>query len=375
MRLQWKEDWEPARQRLLAWWEREVIDRPVIQIFAPREPQDLPHLAAMPQWFMGPGESRDLDTGQELGLEARWLRADHLVRSRLPHFPHIYWAGEAFPFFFVNQGPVSLPAYLGGPRQWDERTGWGEPVIRDWESFTCPEFDPDNPCWQATLETTRSALAALAGKGLVSVSDLGGGGDELVSLRGNRQLLLDLIDQPDQVKSKLAWVQGFLQRYYDALYDLLYPAQGATVTWLASYYEGRTITLQCDFSCMISPAMFQEFFLPVIQYQAGYYDRVCYHLDGPGAIRHLDALLAVPEIHAIQWVPGAGAKPMVEWMDLLKRIQAGGKALHIGCGPQEVEPLVRELQPEGLCIGTFAFSRQMADEILEKSKTWAAKRK
>ena len=374
MPLAWKEDWEPARRRLLAWWEREAMDRPVIQIYASKTAADLKALAEMPKWWPGPGPERDLDTGKPLRIEERWLKADHLVRSRFSRFEQIYWAGEAFPYFFVNQGPVSIPAYLGCPWTYDEVTGWGKPMIEDYDTFHYPEFDPENPYWKATVAVTRAAAKAFAGKALVSVSDLGSGGDELVTLRGNSNLIYDLADRPEVVKEKLAWVQGFLKRYYDLLYEILYPAQGATVTWLASYYEGRSVTLQCDFSCMISPVMFQEFFLPVIQYQAAQFDRVCYHLDGPGAVRHLDALLAVPEIHAIQWVPGAGAPPMTEWLPLLKRIQAGKKALHIACLPHELERLVRELEPRGLCIMTFALGREMADQMLANAKNWAAKK-
>ena len=56
MELEWKEDWAPARKRLMAWWEREATDRPCLQIFAPREPEDLPVLGAMLNWWPGPAQ-------------------------------------------------------------------------------------------------------------------------------------------------------------------------------------------------------------------------------------------------------------------------------------------------------------------------------
>jgi hypothetical protein len=372
MELAWKEDWEEARQRLLAWWELEAIDRPCLQIFAVRDGKDLPVLAKMVNWWPGPGDEKDFETGEELDIETRWLRADHIVRTKAQYMDKIYWAGEAFPFYFTNQGPVSIPAYLGAKWEFDERTGWGRAVIDDWEDFNYIEdMDENNPYWKATMDITRLAVEAFKGKGLVSMSDLGSGGDELVTLRGNDRMLTDLIDCPKIVKEKLEWVKGFLEKYYDVLFDIIYPELDSTVTWLGSYYEGRTVTLQCDFSCMISEKMFQEFFLPIVQYQASKFDRVCYHLDGPGAIRHLDALLAVPEIHAIQWVPGAGAPPMAEWIDLLKRIQDGGKAVHASCKPEEVEPITRALKPEGLCIGTYALNKEHADQLLKKAGDWA----
>ena len=173
MELEWKEDWEPARQRLLAWWEREAIDRPVMQIFAPREQEDVKTLATMFGWAFGPGQKHDFDTGEKLSIEDRWLRADHLVRSRMPKYERIYWAGEAFPYFFINQGPVSIPAYLGSPWTFDRQTGWGDPVIENWDTFDYPkDIDPDNRYWKATAHIlqpgrSRAARARTEARGFV----------------------------------------------------------------------------------------------------------------------------------------------------------------------------------------------------------------
>lgn len=42
-------------------------------------------------------------------------------------------------------------------------------------------------------------------------------------------------------------------------------------------------------------------------------------------MRHVDALLALPKLDGIQWIPGAGAPPVSEWIPLLEHIQAAGK--------------------------------------------------
>jgi hypothetical protein len=131
--------------------------------------------------------------------------------------------------------------------------------------------------------------------------------------------------------------------------------------------------LQSDFSCMISPQMFREHFLPFIEEQTRMVCRTVYHLDGPGAIKHMDALLELPHLDGIQWVPGAGAAPMSEWVPLLRRIQEGGKLVHASCGLEEVETLVRELEPEGLFISTSAPSPEEADDLLRHVQRWTAR--
>ena len=53
-----------------------------------------------------------------------------------------------------------------------------------------------------------------------------------------------------------------------------------------------------------------------------------FHLDGKGVARHLDEILNVPEIQAIQWVQGAGAdQPILPWLPLIKKIQTAGKGV------------------------------------------------
>jgi hypothetical protein len=122
--------------------------------------------------------------------------------------------------------------------------------------------------------------------------------------------------------------------------------------------------LQCDFSIMVSKAMFDEFFLRPLEDQTRMVARTIYHLDGPGAARHLDSLLAMENLSGIQWVPGAGAKPMSEWIDLLQAIQAGGKLLWISCQPSEVEKLLKALKPEGLMLSTHCARPEEIDEVL-----------
>ncbi len=48
--------------------------------------------------------------------------------------------------------------------------------------------------------------------------------------------------------------------------------------------------------------MFEEVFLPGIIEECSFYERTIYHLAGPGALKHLDSLLEIKELDAIQWV-------------------------------------------------------------------------
>ena len=121
---------------------------------------------------------------------------------------------------------------------------------------------------------------------------------------------------------------------------------------------------------MISAEAYDELILPFVEQQTEWVQRTIYHLDGPGAVRHLDSLLALDKLDGIQWVPGAGAPPPSEWISLLKRIQKAGKLIDISVEKGEVKKLLRELNPEGLLMKTSCDSPEEADKLIENVKKW-----
>jgi len=130
----------------------------------------------------------------------------------------------------------------------------------------------------------------------------------------------------------------------------------------------RWYPIQCDFSAMISPKMFERLVIPFIEEQCEKLDHIIYHWDGPGEIPHLDLLLAVKKLHGIQWVPGAG-NPQPEdekWFPLYERIQKAGKRLVLNCssvgskemGEEKFMNVFRKLDKSGLLVSAWAGSRE-----------------
>ncbi len=119
--------------------------------------------------------------------------------------------------------------------------------------------------------------------------------------------------------------------------------------------------VQCDFAALISPRRMEEFCLPDIRALCRRLDTSILHLDGHDAVRHLDALLGIPELDAIQWVPGAGKPPAVGWLPMLKRVQQAGKSLHIYAAAVDVPRILEELSPSGLMISVEDEFRSRAE--------------
>jgi hypothetical protein len=116
---------------------------------------------------------------------------------------------------------------------------------------------------------------------------------------------------------------------------------------------GRVSKLQCDVSVMISESDFRRFALPYLREQCRKIDYTLYHLDGVDAVRHLDPVLEIEELNAVQWTPGAGQPQGGDpcWYDLYRRIRSAGKSV-MPCWvePQELRPLLDQVGPEGLNV-------------------------
>lgn len=349
MPLAFKKDFEKAVERIEAWWEREIIDRVCIQVEVPPQEEELTPPA---------------------DLRERWTDVDYVITSAERKMSSTFWGGEALPVFYPNLGPDVFAAYLDCDLQFGETTSWSVPLITDWENPPPLRLDHDNRWWRLTQELTAQGIEAGQGKFIIGLTDLHGGGDALAALRDPQVLCQDLIDHPDRVKEAMVSLENIWFDVYEGLYGMIEPRMGGSTTWLRVWSSGRYYPVSCDFICMISKEMFEEFFLGEIIAEINWLDRSLFHLDGPGAVHHLDTLLAIPNLDGIQWVPGAGRDEMLQWLPLLKRIQEAGKCLHLSLKAEEIKALMAELSPKGLMLATTAGSIVEAESLLKEAERW-----
>ena len=357
MQLVLKPDWEMSQERYKAWWQREIVDRPLLLAWS-RRPE--PAYAVEP---LPPAR-----TPQE-----KWMHADLRAGAFESSAVWSYYGGDAFPYFDTNVGPGSYALFLGARPGFDWETVWFHSCIADMTKAPLPEYDRANPWWQQSLDIVKAG-ARLRGKALTSFPDLVEGLDILASLAGATETLLALVDTPERVHAFLGRITDLYFAYYDRLADIVRDDDGGTCfSAFHIWGPGRTAKLQCDFSAMIGPKMFDEFVAPYLSAQADRLDNVIYHLDGPDAICHLDSLLGIPGINAIQWTPGTGQESLgdARWTPLYRRVRASGKGLVLlGVSPAEAERLTRELGPEGLMLGCSTSTPEEADALVAASKDW-----
>lgn len=346
MELAYRPGWSEARERLLAFWEGAIIDRPCIAVTAPGEPVDHP---AAPADF-----------------QTKWTDPDYVAASYDTRHASTCFHGEAMP------GTSLMVGYClsyGAPLHFSEQTVWQDPIIEDWTDPPELELSEDDWGWRQIQAVVTRCAQVGAGKWMTGFPNIIQPNDHLPLLRGTERFLLDLIEHPAEVKSAM---RKLLDNWYVIFERLssIYSHQEGSIGWLGLWCPWRRgMTLQSDVSCMMSPAMFEEFIAPELEEMTRWLDGSVYHLDGEGALQHLDRLLQIERLRAIQWTPGTGTPGGLYWLDLFKRIQASGKGVVISLTFDEVETAVRELEPENTFILTSAPSPDAAEALLERAVT------
>ena len=98
-----------------------------------------------------------------------------------------------------------------------------------------------------------------------------------------------------------------------------------------------------------------------------------YHLDGTQATCHLDHLLGIEALDAIEWTPQAGIETggSLRWYGLYKRIIEAGKSVQImGVRHEEIIPLLDAIGGKGVYIVINFASEREAEELAVKVEAY-----
>lgn len=321
-------DWDRIETTWRAWWAGE-LDRPIVTVVT-RDPGTYPP------------EGDDFLTRFPL---------DKPVEEIIDYFEKrlntLHYYGDAYPKYWVNFGAGVIAAFLGSGVEYSTGTTWFQPLGVQSLSEIVLAFDPNNVWWQRAQAITRAAAKHWNGRVVVAYTDLGGNMDILASLRGTEKLLMDCIEQPDEVVRLVSEITRLWQRYFDELEAMMPPTQHGRAAWAPPWCPSRGYMLQCDFSYMISPKMFERFVMPDLVACCDSLDYPFYHMDGKGQLVHLDLLLSIEKLRGIQWQPGDGQPLADSWLDVLRRIREAGKLCQVYVTLDGALKIARELGGKG----------------------------
>jgi hypothetical protein len=335
MRPEFKSSWDRFFHRMTAWWQG-TLEGPIVRI---------PALKGQPQPDPLPDDT---------DWEAQYADATLALRGQEEALRNEHYLTDTAPSLVVSGGH-GLGAYLGCRMEFRRETAWMHPCLNTIQDPLDVTRWHQDPHWQRFKNRLATFSAGAAGRYGVCYY-LGGIIQAMALMRGDQPFLMDLLDHPADVDSLR---DRLLPEWFSMAEELesLLPKDGGQWTMFGLWAPGRVTFCECDVACNFSPALFRRFVVPEVRAMARWAEYSIYHLDGPGAVKHLDALLEIPEINVIQWIPGTGSTHTLDWLPLLRRIQTGGKCLWVECAScQELEVLLDTLNPKGLFIQLYPWT-------------------
>lgn len=350
------ENWDMIKKRMEAFWNNEVLDRPIVIVQCNKDNNN-PFSNARP-W-------------KNETIKDWYLNPECILERNLDKFEKTYYAGDAVPIIFPNTGVGALTKYLMPENLLDTHvhyanTVWYTPVLEDLDTFEIA-FNEQNKAYQTELEIIKYLNEQSKGRYLVAQPDNCGCYDILGALRGNEQLMMDFLEDPEAVREA-----G--NKVVDALIacetQMLAAAAescdgGSAQGWMSTWSPGRHMQMQCDLSVMISHQMYEDFIVEELERVSNWLDHAIYHFDGIEQTRHLDLLLSIKKLNMIQWTHVDGQPSILENLHTVHRIQEAGKGILMGVGASDLDTVLNNTSPYGRFLHVGVKDPEEADAVVD----------
>lgn len=311
--LKFKPDFPRSAERFEQWWNHEVIDRPPVTLRVRPRRQIRPVPA--------PATVRE-----------HWTRIDYVLDCAIARMEATDYVGDSFPALCPTLGPDVTATLLGGDLLFDEHGTSTQPIIeepRQWERITRSQPRFHSRYWRALEELTAAAVREADNRYIVGIADLRWTFDLLAAVRDPESLRLDMLQSPALIRRAARQATRASIGCFERLYSKIAESGMGMTSWIPMYHRGPAYAVRCDFWTDSPSAIVRELIIGEIARALEPLDRAIFQVRGVGALRHLDMLLELPQIHAIQWEYGPGNGPAMRWIDIYRRCLAAGKAVQV----------------------------------------------
>jgi hypothetical protein len=255
----------------------------------------------------------------------------------------------------VNFATALFPAAAGAQYTFDRHTSWTIPTAQRAGDITIPKFDPNQPLFSKYIERLEAVLAHWSWDTYLPVlPGHDGPGDILSAFLGPELLAIELYQSPDDVKAAAEAATDFM---CDAIeYEKkLFESAGVT-GWMATtfntYQPGWATVFVEDFTALIGPGHYCEFFLECDRRIVAQFDSVLFHTHSAG-YKNIAEMLKLPDTVAIEFGNDPKGPGTADRIPIVQSILDDGRPAICGSWdiplPQaEMEMLVAHLPPQGL---------------------------
>ncbi len=349
----YKDDWDAAKAKLTAFWHGQGTGRPCISVTAPK-------VGGVP-WPAAPDNAED-----------RWMNPAWVLANLRAQMSNTWWGGEAirptwlWPAGWCRRaaGRTSASRLSGStPLQWISASR------RLLLSVTMiPWVVKHRRLYTAVAEECAGDRFLLGAPCILPANDL------LSMHMGTERFMFALLDEPESMQAAiLQAARGLideshsLQRIASRWTSLNYGISG----WMTLWTPEPFVSSQSDVSCMLSPALFEQFVMPELALIAEATGALWYHLDGGDARQHLPRLLSLPYLRVIQYTPTPSEPPNgPEHLDFYRQVQQAGRIVHISLPSENVDALAGKLDPRLLMLDTWCASEAEGRALLKRAEGW-----
>ncbi len=378
MDCDFKQNWDEIKDRMELWWAGKNSDQPVMAMQVAK-PNAMPSAATVGWMKSSSGENKvesSTPEDESANYEPFWTDFDGLMQRYTQLFTQFHFTAETYPRFFANLGVASLAVFLGCKPIFTRDTIWyaHEFATLD-DAFV--RFDENSEWLRWSLDTTRRAKEFAGSRFLAGFPDLTEHLDVLAALMDTQEMMISMMTDAERVHELLRGIQQAWFKVYDMHYDIIRDEDGfSNYGPFQLLGKGKIAKLQCDMSAMISPAMFEEFAVPYLNEQADWLDKSLYHLDGVNAIRHLDMVLGIKSLKALQWTPGAGQPDGGDeaWDFIYQKALDAGKNIYALVAPQNLQRFIKKFGAKGVFIVSGAADETMAQQLIQMARALSAGR-
>jgi hypothetical protein len=352
----WKVNWAETKQHFIDWWNHEGL---VLGSWGTGiQSNSLPHAHIMQPESPATVEQHHTDP-------------DFVAQNIRYEMAHKTWPADILPVAWPDIGTVSLCTYLGAIPEYTATNVWYTPCIHDPDSHPSLIFDPECSYCKMLESVVKVTVRQSQGNYFIGCPALVPNLDVLAELRGTERLLTDLIDRPQWVHEKLQEIDLAYVQAVDRMYELIKLEDGSMAFgYFMLWGPGKTGLLQCDVVAMISPRMFKKFVVPYLREECRYLDYSLFHVDGHQCLRHIDHLLEIEKLDAVEWTPDPKVPPggSPHWYDLYRKILEAGKSVWVAnLQADEVLPLLDAIGGKGVYLNVIDFKGETEVEKLVKA--------
>ena len=359
MAIHFKKDaWKKIKKDSIAWWEGK-LERPLINIRLPGADPGMPRPEGIVSQLRDNIEYFDI-----LKCFSRsYFDFSIPVETILTQWQYVLscekYIGDAYPAMTPFLGPFANSLFMGAKEIITPETIWCESSMETPVSEIHFSFNSEEPLFKRIKDIYEAAAQYFDGNICFGMIHLNNGIDSIAPFTSSEAMALAYYDDPDHLK-RLIWENHELFfKYFNAYVKAMGHDLPGYTTLCSLFSTTPWSILQSDYSAMIGPKMYEEFILPELAACCRKIENSYYHLDGTGALQHLDMILSIPELKCIQWVPGDGRPDCKHWLDVYKKIRSAGKLIHLYGELDTLEVVAEQL---GSANGIYFTSTAIASQ-------------